>query len=489
MTETSLLCFAILAIYLVLGCRKPAMAFATLPISVGLVWYLAVVTDTQENLVVMVPTIFIGTLVVVAATGWNRQNRQWFHWGAWYLLIGIATILLAGVVLAGLGAFATGYALVAVFLCSVVVICAVLIHYFLTSSRRTAVNVFSTLAAIMRQNLPLPMALDCAAIGAEYGTASVLLDIKRWLVQGCSLTDALRRGYPRCPSGRLALVAAGERIGQAPAALAAIEADVRSQSVEPAKLRPIHPFYPAFVVVLILFLTLGLMTFVMPPFEQVLLEMVGGQLPVATRILMRITAWLRYSPLGIVAIVAAILAVRFRFWYRALRGRLHHSSFVLWPRDLLAWRLPVVRRFEWDRCLVQTLELLRISLAAGCPVNDAIRSTLELDVNRWFRRRLQCWLMRVERGEDIAQSARGCGLGRAVAWAFDVGGGAENTPAILEMLESHYRSLYSYRANVTRYILWPVGILMLGLMVGFVAYAVFSPAVAVINAMALNVYP
>jgi type II secretory pathway component PulF len=485
----SLLCFAILAIYLVLGYRKPGMAFATVPISVGLVWYLTFITDTQENLFVMVPTIFIGTLVVVAATGWDRRSRRWFHWGAWYLLIGIVTILLMGVVLAGFGVFAAGYALAAVFLCSVVLICASLIHHLLTNSRRTAVNVFSTLAAIMRQNLPLPMALDCAAIGAEYGTATVLLDIKRWLVQGCSLADALGRGYPRCPSGRLAMVAAGERIGQAPAALAAIEADVRSQTVEPAKLRPIHPFYPAFVVVVILFLTLGLMTFVIPQFASMLCEIADGRLPVATRILIRITMWLRYSPFGIVAIVLAILIVKFRFWYRILRGRLHHCSVLLWPRDLLAWRLPLVRRFEWDRCLVQTLELLRISLAAGCPVNDAIRSALELDVNRWFRRRLRCWLARVERGEDIAQSARGCGLGRAVAWAFDACASAESTPAILEMLESHHRSLYAYRMNVTRYILWPVGILLLGLMVGFVAYSVFSPAVALINAMALNVYP
>jgi type II secretory pathway component PulF len=153
------------------------------------------------------------------------------------------------------------------------------------------------------------------------------------------------------------------------------------------------------------------------------------------------------------------------------------------------WHLPLAHRFERDRSLIQTLELLRISLTAGCPVNDAIRGTLDLDVNRWFRQRLRCWLTCVERGEGIAQSARQCGLGRALAWAFDGGINAGNTPAILQMLESHHRALYSYRSNMTRYILWPVGILMLGLMVGFVAYAMFSPAVAVINLMALNVYP
>jgi len=438
----------------------------------------------------MIPTVFIGTLVTVAATGWDRQSRQWFHWGAWYLLIGIATILLMGVVLAGLGAFAAGYVVATVFLCSVIVFCASLIHYASTSSRRTVVNVFSTIASIMRQNLPLPMALDCAAVGAEYGTGVVLRDIKRWLVQGCSLTEALRRGYPRCPAGRLAMVAAGERIGQLPATLAAIETDVRSQALGPRRLRPIHPFYPVFVVVLVLFLIMGLTAFVLPQMGQTLSEMVDGtQLPLATRILLRIMGWLSYSPYGIGLLVLVILIAKFRFWSGMFRGCLPRSRILSWPRDFVAWHLPLVHRFERDRSLVQVLELLRISLAAGCPVNEAIRSTLQLEVNRWFLRRLRCWLTRVERGEAVAESARRCGLGRALAWAFDTGVNEGNTPGILDMLESHYRSLYGYRLNLMRHILWPVGILLLGLMVGFVVYGVFSPAVAIINLMALNVYP
>ena len=60
---------------------------------------------------------------------------------------------------------------------------------------------------------------------------------------------------------------------------------------------------------------------------------------------------------------------------------------------------------------------------------------------------------------------------------------------MLEMLESHYRTRYNYRLNMTRHIVWPVGIVLLGSMVGFVVYAIFSPMVSIINQMALNVYP
>ena len=138
--------------------------------------------------------------------------------------------------------------------------------------------------------------------------------------------------------------------------------------------------------------------------------------------------------------------------------------------------------------MVQVVELLRMSLNAGCPVNEAIRGTLQLDVNLFFRSRLASWLRRVERGEDIAESARRSGLGAALAWAF---GGAQtgNTPAVLEMLESYYRSNYSYRVNLARFILWPCGIILLGATVGFIVHAIFSPGVVVLGHLSGTVYP
>lgn len=488
MTGISILCIGILGIYLVLGYKKPGIAFSTAPIAALVVGYIAAVTETPENAVLM-PVIFIGTMVVVAATGRDRQTRQWFHWGAWYLLIAIAAMLVMGVVLAGLGALGTGYVVAVVFLCAVVAFLASLIHYGLTNRRRTATSVFSALSAIMRQNLPLPMALDCAAVGAESGSAEVFRGIKTWLVKGCSLADAIRRGYPQCSAGAVAMIAAGERIGQLPAALAAIETDIKTQTVGPRRLRPIHPFYPVFVIAVTLVLLMGVLTFVMPQFTMVLREMVDGELPRSTRILLWIVDAFAYGPYGVLVLVLAALIALAHLMHRAARRRPERPSLALWVGDSLAWRLPLVRRFERDRSLVQALEMLRISLAAGCTVNEAIRSTLPLDVNLWFRKRLRCWLQRVERGEDIAQSARGCGLGRALAWAFDAGVNAGNTPAILEVLENHHRCVYSYRLNVTRYILWPVGILLLGTMVGFIVFSIYSPGVAVIHSMAINVYP
>ncbi|MBP7051683.1 MAG: type II secretion system F family protein [Phycisphaerae bacterium] len=481
------LCVGILAGYILLAWKRPAIAFSTMPIATAFVVYVAVMTDTPDNLLVAC-ALFLGTLLIVAAGGRDRENRQWFHWGAWYLLVGITAALVMGLILAGFqtGINVGGYALLVILIASVVIFVASLVYYGMSSRRVRAIDVFATLRAIMKQNLPLPMALDCAAGGKVSGTAAILRGIKGWLVKGCSLADSVRRGYPGCPSAALAMIASAEGIGQLPAALVAIEADVKSRTVGPRRLRPIHPFYPVVIIILIFFMTTGLMMFIVPQLESVFAEMCERPLPPPTRLLLHITHALARGYDGVFLLVLVACLILCRSHYLASRRRRDRGGLVLWLGDALLWGVPLVRGFEIRRARVQVLELLRFSLIAGSPVNEAIRATLTLDVNRFFRKRLQCWLDRVERGEDIARSAKVCGLGSALAWAFDRG---VDTPAVLGMLEEHYRWCYLYRLNVTRFILWPVAIVLLGLMVGFIILAVFLPMVQILTATAAYIYP
>ena len=157
--------------------------------------------------------------------------------------------------------------------------------------------------------------------------------------------------------------------------------------------------------------------------------------------------------------------------------------------DFIKWHLPVLHWFEKNYSMVQTVEILRLSLNTGCTVNEAISNTLGLDVNSRFRKRLRKWLAKVEAGGNIAASARQSRLGSALAWAFDDKVNQGNTLAILETLESFYRSNYSYAANMARFIMGPCIVIIMGVIVGFIVYAIFSPLVAVINHLAGLVMP
>jgi len=489
MSGLTVIGFALLFLYGFVGYKRPAIAFVTAPFAAGVLAYVAWNSYYQEN-VLLAPVLFIVAMVSVAASTYNCESREWYHRAALLVLIWLVVVLVVGIILAGFHEIGAGAILPVLFILGMIAIVISSIGYGLASRRTVAMSVFSTVGASMRQNLPLPMALDCAAAGRGDAISRVLRRIKTWMVKGYSLSEAVSRGYPQCPSRALALLAAGERIGQLPAAVRAVEADMKSRVKERAWLRPVHPAYPVVMLIILFLFTMGLLKFVIPQFKAILEEMNEGKLPAATRLLIRIVEPMMNGDRPVLLIVLAAMTASGLWVYGAWRRRRPDKPYLLSRLgDFLKWHLPILRWFQKNRAMVQVVELLRMSLDAGCPVNEAIRSTLRLDVNLCFRKRLARWLQLVERGDAIGDSARRCGLGHALAWAFDGGVETGNTPAVLEMLDAHFRSNYSYRVNLARFILWPVGIIMLGAAVGFVVFAIFSSLIAALSQTAANVYP
>jgi type II secretory pathway component PulF len=238
---------------------------------------------------------------------------------------------------------------------------------------------------------------------------------------------------------------------------------------------------------------LSLMTFVIPQFESVLTEMAeGAALPPPTRLLLEITGFVAYDYVWLVwlfLVLNALVVLPISIYVRFRSRRPDDPYLFSRIGDFIKWHLPILHRFEKDYSMVQVVELLRLSLKAGCPFDEAIRNALGLDVNNCFKKRLRRWLGKVERGDNISAAARESKLGSPLAWAFDDKVNQGNTLSILETLESFYRSNYGYCVNLARFILWPCVTLVMGAIVGFVVFAVFSPAISIITYMASQVNP
>lgn len=475
----------LLGCYIYLGWKHPAIALVTSPFVAGVLILMGI---ADENFAIMFisPWIFIITTTTVmlskSESGEEQWPRQFAKWILIFLLFLFLTVVL-GVVFGPLGV--SGIVLCIIFIASI-------IAYGLTSRLATDAYVISTIGSIMRQNLPLSMALDSAAAGGADNRSIILSRIQKWLVQGYSLSESIKRGYPKCPGHAVAMIAAAERINQLPLAIQAIEADMITKADERRKIRPVHPIYPVILIVFMFFMLLGLMTFVIPSFQTALEEMGVAKFPAATRFLIEITrligyeyAWLLWS----LVVLLVLVIIPFSIYIKFRPRRPFKPHLVSRMGDFVKWHSPVLHSFEKNYSLIQVIELLRISLNAGCTVNEAIRNTLGLDVNNCFKKRLQRWLQKVERGVNIAAAIRQSKLGAPLAWAFDEKVNQGNTMMILETLESFYRSNYSYVVNLARFIMWPCVILVMGLIVGFVVYAVFLPGVYIIESLSGKVIP
>jgi type IV pilus assembly protein PilC len=479
--------------YAALARFRPGIALLTVPLTAVALGFMAVTLESPALLLLAVLHLLV-TLSIVAIDRRDVEAGIWARVLASWVLVILILLLIVAAATISFALIGAGVFLPLFFFLGIAGIIAGAIGYGSLGRRAAAAVVFSTLGASMRQNLPLPMALDCAATGRRDAGRRILLGIKKWLLQGYPLAESVHRGYPRCPSRFLAMLTAAEQVGQMPTAILAIEQDMKSQDIERHRFRPVHPIYPAVVLSIAFLIVLALTVFVMPKFTSVLTEMAGGTaakratLPAATLLLMEITHALRTdSRFHVAALLILLMGVVVLLYNRIRARRTDKPRWLSWMGDTLKWHLPVLHWFENNRSLLQVTELLRLALSSGSTVDRAIQATLQLDVNLQVRRRLRRWLRRVEQGEPVGAAARRCGLGSPLAWAFDTDTGS--TPAVLGLLESFYRSNYSYRVNLMRFILWPCAIIALGCVVGFIVYAMFVPGVFMITQFTEYVYP
>lgn len=335
-------------------------------------------------------------------------------------------------------------------------------------------HVVSALAAAVRQNLPLPAALEAACHGAPRRAARALYEVSVYLVQGLPLSEALRQGCRRMSGHAVGLIAAAETAGQVPAALAKLESDLARTREEQMRGRAVEPFYFAGVLVFMSIIMTGLGVFVLPQFENILADM-GTTLPASTRFVL--------SHMGEMARGSLVLLVALGFWvYTAFRTR--RPGRLAWHMvlgDLIRWHLPVWGRLERERSRMRVVQWLHLALEGGQTMQAALDGCLYLDLNLCYRVRVQKWRKLVSEGEDASRAARRAGVGRSIAWALDGEIHRGNAARALGMLDSICRASYGYRYRLVQLATIPVGVAALTMAVGFVVYAMIAPLTLMIR--------
>jgi len=471
--------------YLYLGIKMPKAALLScLPVSIG-IFFCGGVFDITA-VMALAPGLFVGTLLVVFIGG-EKESVTWPKTVSGYILFVLGLGILA--VLVGIPAVLVAALppLFILLLSILPLLIGLLVGFGLTARGGLALDLVATLNSCMRQNLPLTAALEASGGGGQDRRSRMYRRIAHGLQRGLPLSESIRRGYPSCPAYITSLVAMGERVNQLPFALAALEKDLVEKSEQRTRLRPVDPLYPFLVLTVGFFIVLGLMIFVVPKFKAIFSDM-GVELPTPTKYLMELYAGSHEWLLGILAVLALLAAPA--WLYTRLRPRRPERPYKMSRlSDSIKWMLPISHGFEKNYSLMRVTESLRLSLRAGCPLNQAIKYTCDLDVNHRVRRRLQRWWQRVQQGQDVGRAAAACGLGRGLVWAFDYQVNPGQAPVVLEILENFYRGYYNYRIILAQHILWPVIIALTGAAVGVVAYCLFSPMVNLLEEVCNAVMP
>lgn len=122
-------------------------------------------------------------------------------------------------------------------------------------------------------------------------TKRLALDLARRIEEGCSLTEALQYHEALLPPVLMRMVAAAEASGRLQETLVLLAAQFEQEADVRRKVKGAMT-YPAFIMVMGIAANLFYLTVVLPQFSAIYADM-GAELPAATRMLIKISAFLR----------------------------------------------------------------------------------------------------------------------------------------------------------------------------------------------------
>ena len=292
----------------------------------------------------------------------------------------------------------------------------------------------------------------------------IIGDVASDIRGGTSLSVALSR-HPRAFSAIYhRAIAAGEQGGNLEIVLRQM-ADYMERAVNTEKKVKSALTYPI-IVAIVAILVIGLLvTFVLPTFVS-LFGAFGADLPLATRMLIALTDWLGQYGVYLVGAIAVVAVLGFSY-IRTPAGKYQ------WHK--LSLRLPVLGRIfllnELSRCC-RTISLL---FKVGLPLPEIIAMVIHGTNNKAIIEVLTEVQRELIRGEGLARpmAQRSLFLPLMVQMV-GVGEETGNLDNTLATVAQSYEVESDDRTSAAVGLIQPAMIVIIGLIVGFIAIALFS---------------
>jgi MSHA biogenesis protein MshG len=224
--------------------------------------------------------------------------------------------------------------------------------------------------------------------------------------------------------------------------------------------------YPIVVLIAVAIALSVITIFVIPNFAPIF-RTLGDDIPLPTRIIMGVSAfatnyWAYVLGAGVIMAMAAASYVKTE------AGRLH------WDRLKLS--IPVTGIIVRNAALSRITRSLAVSLSAGLPINETLRTVSASIGNSWLGEKMSSLSSGIERGESLSNTAAHNELFTPLILQMIALG--EETGALPELLEEssdYYKREVDYDLDNLSAALEPILIITVGAVVLVLALGVFLP--------------
>jgi type IV pilus assembly protein PilC len=280
------------------------------------------------------------------------------------------------------------------------------------------------LATLLKAGMPLVQSLDLLKRRDDNPRfRSVLEDVHERVRSGTALSDAFAAQGDLFPSVYTASLFAGERSGSLDAVLrryvdyARVIATLKRKTLSAL-------VYPAILVTLALGLVSLIILKVVPAFSDFYVSF-GADLPFVTRMIVRVSEFIRGQLILILIVVAAVVG----FAVTWLRNKANQARL-----DHLVLRLPLIGSITAKFATSQMARTLATLLGGGLPLVNSLDIAAHSVGNKYVASQIDIVNTRVREGESFAAALAARGVFPEVAVKMaEVG---ESTGALQEMLNT-----------------------------------------------------
>lgn len=326
------------------------------------------------------------------------------------------------------------------------------------------------LATLLKAGIPLVEALTALIDQLENPDLKSAFTATRDKVnEGTSFADALRQHPKIFQSLYVNMVAAGEASGTLDVVLARLAEFLEAQSKLSNKVVGALA-YPAFMVVMTLFIT-GIMMIVVVPKVTAIFQDFAQALPWYTRLLIFVSDVLR-GWWWLLAILIAGAVYGFRRWLGTEKGRSQWDRFVL--------RAPLFGKLTTMVAVSRFARTLSTLLKSGVELLTALEITRNVLGNTELAKVIDDARASIREGESIATPLKRSGrFPPIVTHMIAIGERSGQLEEMLENVASAYDSQVESRVAVMTSLLEPIMIVVMGGLSGSIAFSILMPLLSI----------
>jgi type IV pilus assembly protein PilC len=232
--------------------------------------------------------------------------------------------------------------------------------------------------------------------------------------------------------------------------------------------------YPTVVMSVAGMITAGLMIFIVPKFEKIFSELLGGaKLPALTRFVLGISNVMQKHFVE-TAIAIAVFVVVFKAVGKTKKGR-----FMI---DLAKYRAPLMGPIISKSSIARFSRTLGTLMSSGVPVLQALQIVRDTSGNEVVAEAVQKVHDAVKEGEGMAGPLAATKIfPDMVISMIEVGEETGKLPDMLEKIAETYDDEVDNAVDVLTSMIEPLMIIFLAVVVGTIVIAMFMPLIEIIN--------